>query len=167
MQFFANARKFGWRTLLITHDINNIDKQIRSYVEIESRFRNLKKVKIPYTPFPMSPVNAFVIVRRYAGLGPGTGMTHSKDLYTMDPVAASMYNTLEIFRSDSVLGEYRHQGRDPDTYVVDGRAPEPEPEEKVKVRKVSSFTHQPCSPLPEYRKLVNPCSSSSRKILKV
>lgn len=121
VEFFANARKWGWRTILITHSINNIDVQIRSYVELESRFRNLKKVNIPYTPFPMSPINAFIIVRRYAGLGPGSAMVHSKDFYLMDKVAANMYNTLERFSADQVLDCYKPQGKDPAEYVYDSR----------------------------------------------
>ena len=111
--FFANARKYGWRTILITHSIENIDKQIRSYVEREARFRNLQKVKIPFTPFPMSPVPAFVIIRRYAGLGPGSGAIHSRDFFLMDKAAAGLYDTLERFHPEDVLPEYRNQGLPP------------------------------------------------------
>jgi hypothetical protein len=149
--FFANARKWGWRTILITHDINNIDKQIRSYVEIESRFRNLKKVKIPYTPFPMTPFNCFVIVRRYSGLGPGSGMTHSKDLYMMDKVSAGMYNTLERFSAENVLGEYQKQGWPVSKYVYDGRGRQLPKEMRVKkadIRAAESY--------PKYHQIIRP-----------
>lgn len=116
--FFANARKYGWRTLLITHSIENIDKQIRSYVEIESRFRNLKKVRIPLLGLPLSPIPAFAIVRRYAGLGPGSGSIHSRDLYFFDKRAARLYDTLERFGEGDTLEAYQHQGLDPSTYAL-------------------------------------------------
>ena len=118
VSFFANARKYGWRTLLISHSVENIDKQIRSYIEIESRFRNLQKVKIPWTPIPISPFfPLFLIIRRYYGLGPGSGSKHSSDLYMFDKRAARLYDTLERFHSDDVLAESCHQGLDPRTYV--------------------------------------------------
>jgi|GEM_PF-1816815 len=115
--FFANARKYGWRTLLITHSIENIDKQIRSYVEIESRFRNLQKVRLPLVGLPLWPFPAFLIVRRYAGLGPGSGSVHSRDIFTYDKRAARLYDTLERFGEEDLLKEYKHQGLHPDKYV--------------------------------------------------
>lgn len=112
--FFANARKYGWRTLLITHSIENIDKQIRSYVEIESRFRNLRKFRVPLLGIPLSPIPCFLIVRRYAGLGPGSGSIHSKDLYWFDKGAARLYDTLERFGESDLENSYTHQGIHPD-----------------------------------------------------
>lgn len=118
VSFFANARKYGWRTLLITHDVDNIDKQIRSYIEIEARFRNLKKVRVPILGIPLSPFfPLFLIRRKYYGLGPGSGMNHSLDLYPFDPAAARLYDTLERFTSDDVLKVYAHQGLHPSEYV--------------------------------------------------
>jgi len=111
--FFANARKYGWRTLLITHSIENIDKQIRSYVEIEARFRNLQKFKIPLLGLPLSPFPCFLIVRRYAGLGPGSGSIHSKDLYWFDKGAARLYDTLERFGEEQLEQAYSSQGLHP------------------------------------------------------
>lgn len=117
--FFANARKYGWRTKLITHSIENIDKQIRTYVEIESRFRNLKKVRVPLLGLPLSPLPAFAIVRRYAGLGPGSGSIHSRDLYFFDKRAARLYDTLERFGETDTLLRYEHQGKDPSRRTPD------------------------------------------------
>jgi len=111
--FFANARKYGWRTLLITHSIENIDKQIRSYVEIESRFRNLQKFRLPVLGLPLSPIPAFLIVRRYAGLGPGSGSIHSKDLYLFDKGSACLYDTLERFGEETADSAYSLQGDAP------------------------------------------------------
>lgn len=157
--FFANARKWGWRTLLITHSIENIDKQIRSYVELESRFRNLKKMRIPYTPLSLSPVNCFVIVRRYAGLGPGSGMVHSKDVFLMDKVAASMYNTLEIFRPDSVLGEYQPQGLHPSAYAF--KAPK---DRKRMPPPPAPIAAAGAEPYPQYYQVTRPRGGVSRAL---
>lgn len=110
VRFFANARKYGWRTLLITHDVDNIDKQIRSYIEIECRFRDLNKVKIPFTPFPVSPIKLFIVRRKYYGLGVGSGANHSLDLYPFDIRIANLYDTLERFGEDNPIGEVRYQG---------------------------------------------------------
>jgi len=114
VEFFANARKYGWRTLLITHSVENIDKQIRSYIEIEARFRNLQKVKIPFTPFSLSPFfPMFAIRRKYYGLGVGSGSNHSFDLYPFSKSVASLYDTLEKFTADAVLQDVEHQGEPP------------------------------------------------------
>lgn len=116
--FFANARKYGWRTKLITHDVENIDKQVRTYIEIESRFRNWAKLNIPLLSwlilrrFPM-----FRIHRRYFGKGPGAGGMHSKDLYFLDRTIASLYDTLERFTPDDVTKEVGKQGLHPSEYV--------------------------------------------------
>ena len=126
--FFANARKYGWRTLLITHSIENIDKQIRSYVEIESRFRNLQKFRIPILGIPLSPIPCFLIVRRYAGLGPGSGSIHSKDLYFFDRGAARLYDTLERFGEDQLDTQYSYQGNYPaEIQTSPGRRTSPRP----------------------------------------
>lgn len=118
VRFFANARKYGWRTLLITHDVENIDKQIRSYIEIEARFRNLQKVKMPFLPFPMCPFPCFVVIRKYYGLGPGSGSKHSMDLYPINKRLASMYDTLERFGEEEEPGDVSHQGVKPSEYVT-------------------------------------------------
>ena len=154
--FFANARKYGWRTLLITHDIGNIDKQIQSYVETESVFRNLRKVNVPYTPIPLTPfVDMFLIVRRYAGKGAGKGMIKNKDVFMKDKITANMYDTLELFNAENVLEEAQNQGLNPASYVfgpitkgVNERRPVPITREK----EVRLIGQAECYPL--YRKVV-------------
>ena len=110
IEFFSQARKNGWRVLLVAHSIEMIDKQIRFFVELESRFRNLKKVKVPFLPFKMSPVPAFLIVRKYAGRGPGQGTQHSIDLRLLDKNIASLYESLEIFAFDDLAKKSSSQG---------------------------------------------------------
>lgn len=153
VSFFANARKYGWRTILITHSVENIDKQIRSYIEIEARFRNLQKVRIPFTPIPVSPFfPAFVIRRKYYGLGPGSGSNHSLDLFLMDKRAARLYDTLERFHADDVLQEYTHQGLHPSEYA----RPKPDVKTSQTLRK-SGCQNRP------FRDMVRPFSMVEKR----
>lgn len=119
--FFSNARKYGWRTILITHDIEALDKQIRPRVETETFFRNLRKVNLPCTPIPLCPWDCFVMVRKYSGKGPGSGLVHSKDFFFRDPSASDMYDTLQLFNPDDVLDDVTRQGLCPSEYVYDAR----------------------------------------------
>lgn len=163
--FFANARKYGWRTLLITHSIENIDKQIRSYVEIESRFRNLQKFRIPLLGLPLSPLPCFLIVRRYAGLGPGSGSIHSKDLYWFDKGAARLYDTLERFGENGLDGEYSYQGKPPAGFIVPASDPVFDAPEPVKIQTSFRLNGQ-SSAFPRYHKtVVNPWKSAMQGII--
>lgn len=113
IEFFTQHRKLGWNVLLIAHHIQMIDKQIRPLVEIETRFRNLKNIRIPFLPIPLSPVNAFFAVRFYAGHGPGAGMVHNRDLHFLDLRIARLYDTLKVFAFDELEEEVTYQGEDP------------------------------------------------------
>ncbi len=95
--FFTQTRKLGWNVLLIAHTIEMIDSQIRPLCEYESRFRNLQKVKIPFTPFPLAPFPLFLVIQRYAGLGAGASCVSSRHLYPLPYWAASLYDSLHVF----------------------------------------------------------------------
>jgi archaellum biogenesis ATPase FlaH len=110
VSYFSQLRKNGWKTLLVAHDIEMIDKQIRFFIELQSRFRNLKKVKIPFTPFPLCPIPAFLIVRKYCGAGPGGGMKHSVDFQFLDKFSSNMYDSLEIFADTEIKTTASKQG---------------------------------------------------------
>lgn len=110
IEFFTQHRKLGWNVLLIAHHIQMVDKQIRPLVEIETRFRNLKNIRIPLLPIPLSPVNAFFAVRFYAGHGPGAGMVHNRGLYFLDLRLARLYDTLRVFAFDDLEQEVSLQG---------------------------------------------------------
>lgn len=100
IEFFTQHRKLGWNVILIAHTIEMIDSQIRPLAEYESRFRNLQKVKIPFVGLPMSPFPLFLVIRRYAGLGPGASVIADKDLYPLPLWAAQLYDSLEVFSAD-------------------------------------------------------------------
>ena len=113
IEFFTQHRKLGWDVLLIAHYIQMIDKQIRPLIEIESRFRNLKKLRLPIIPIPMSPINAFLVVRFYAGIAAGAGMKHSMSLNFLDMTVANLYDTLNVFAFDQAIESMIYQGVDP------------------------------------------------------
>lgn len=113
IEFFTQHRKLGWNVLLIAHHIQMIDKQIRPLVEIETRFRNLKNVKLPILPISLSPVNLFLGVRFYAGNGPGSGLVHGRFLQFLDLRLARLYDTLRVFAFDDLQDAIELQGRDP------------------------------------------------------
>lgn len=120
IEFFANARKLGWRVLIITHSIQSIDTQIRAKVEYETFFRNLKKVKAPFLPIPLSPVPLFFTITRYSGLGPGKGSKAGTDLYWLDKLAANLYDTAETFHMDNVVNTIDYQGEFPNIRTGNG-----------------------------------------------
>lgn len=113
IEFFTQHRKLGWNVLLIAHHIQMIDKQIRPLVELETRFRNLKNVQIPFLPVPLSPVNLFLGVRFYAGNGPGAGLVHGRFLRLLDLRLARLYDTLRVFAFDDLYQSVELQGVDP------------------------------------------------------
>lgn len=101
IEFFTQHRKLGWDVILIAHSIEMIDSQIRPLAEYESRFRNLQKVEFPVVGLPMAPFPLFLVIRRYAGLGPGSSVVASRDLYPLPLWAARLYDSLEVFSQDS------------------------------------------------------------------
>lgn len=111
IKFFSQSRKLKYDILLVAHGIEMIDKQIRFFVELEERFRNTNKLKIPYTPIPLTPFTGFLIGRYYAGVGLGKGMRHSTDFYKFNKRIAELYDTFELFDHDTIKQELAYQGR--------------------------------------------------------
>lgn len=97
IEFFTQSRKLGWDVLLVAHTIDMVDSQIRPLIEFEARFRNLQKVRIPIIGLPLSPIPAFMIVYRYAGLGPGASNVVKKDVAPLPIWAARLYDSLQVF----------------------------------------------------------------------
>lgn len=113
IEFFTQHRKLGWNVLLVAHHIQMIDKQIRPLIELETRFRNLKKVRWPIIGLPLSPFNLFFGVRFYAGHGPGSGLVHGRFLEMLDLSVAQLYDTMHVFAFDQVHQTVDYQGRPP------------------------------------------------------
>ncbi len=114
IQFFSQSRKLKYDVLMVAHGLEMIDKQIRFFVEIEERFRNLQKVRIPYTPIPFTPfVPVFWVARFYAGVGLGTGTRHSMSFYRFKKYYAELYDSWELFDYKDLISHPIHQGDDP------------------------------------------------------
>lgn len=100
IEFFTQHRKLGWHVVLIAHDIQMIDGQIRPLAEYESRFRNMQKIKFPIIGLPMAPFPLFLVIRRYAGLGAGASVICDRQLYPLPLWAARLYDSLEVFGAE-------------------------------------------------------------------
>lgn len=120
IEFFTQHRKLGWNVLLISHSIDMIDSQIRHLIEYESRYRNLQKVKFPILGFPLSPIPAFLVITRYAGLGAGASAVHSRELFPLPLWAARLYDTARVF----ARGQFDSSGADPEPRLC-GSPPSP------------------------------------------
>lgn len=103
IEFFTQHRKLGWNVLMIAHSIEMIDSQIRPLAEYQSTFRNLQKVRIPLIGLPISPIPAFVVITRYAGLGAGANTIYSRNLYKLPIWAAKLYDSLYVFSAEHWL----------------------------------------------------------------
>jgi hypothetical protein len=100
IEFFTQHRKLGWNVILIAHDIQMIDSQIRPLCEYESRFRNLQKVKIPILGLPMSPFPLFLCIRRYAGISAGSGQIFDREVFPLPLWAAKLYDSCLVFSAE-------------------------------------------------------------------
>lgn len=122
VEFFTQARKLGWFEVLIAHKAEMIDSQIRDMAEFEARFRNLQKVNIPWLGIPIVPFPVFLMICKYAGLGPGSGSRHSMGALPLPLWAARLYDSKLLFKQSMFNGveEACHSGkppRQPDTLI--------------------------------------------------
>ena len=100
IEFFTQHRKLGWHVILIAHDINMIDSQIRPLCEYESRFRNLQRVKIPIVGIPISFFPLFLVIRRYAGISAGAGQIFDREVFPLPLWAAQLYDSCLVFAAE-------------------------------------------------------------------
>lgn len=97
IHFFSQSRKLKWDVILIAHIVGHIDKQIRAFIEFDTYFRNLQRVRIPFLGLPLSPIPAFLAITKYSGQAAGGGVVHSRKLY---PLFKRYYN---LYKSDYVF----------------------------------------------------------------
>jgi zona occludens toxin len=109
IEFFTQHRKIGWDVYIITHTLDMIDKQIRGLVELESRLRNLQKVKL-LGLIPLAWKPTFVTITRYAGISAGAGEIYSRRVYFLDPQFKDLYDTCEVFAFNKARTSVDHQG---------------------------------------------------------
>lgn len=105
IHFFSQSRKLKWDVILIAHNVNMIDKQIRPFIEFEVRFRNLQKVRVPVLGWPLSPIPAFLAISRYSGISAGAGLVHTRRVYPLLKRYASLYDSAMIFDLENLPDE--------------------------------------------------------------
>lgn len=99
IEFFTQHRKLRWDVTMVAHSEQMIDKQIRSLIEYETAYRNLKNVKIlGLRPFAILPP-VFWSVQSMAGVGPGGGSRTSPmaDFTWLCKAYAGLYDSFEVF----------------------------------------------------------------------
>jgi len=96
IEFFTQHRKLGWDVVLIAHTKDMIDKQIRGLIELETRIRNLQKIKL-FGMVPCAWKPTFLCITRYAGVAAGAGEIFSKRLYPLHRTFSQLYDTMEVF----------------------------------------------------------------------
>lgn len=102
IEFFTQHRKLGWDVLMIAHTRDMIDKQIRGLAELETRLRNIQKIKVGPIRFHwFVRVPTFLVITRYAGISAGAGEIYSRTLVPINKRFASMYDTFEVFAFDA------------------------------------------------------------------
>ncbi|HEV3318250.1 MAG TPA: zonular occludens toxin domain-containing protein [Solirubrobacteraceae bacterium] len=86
--FFSAHRHYGYNVYLITQNLENIDKQIRTLFEYRVSLKNLRRVKV--LGMPLFPVNVFVALRFWND----TAKTKiSVSSFGLDKSIANLYST--------------------------------------------------------------------------
>lgn len=98
IHFFSQSRKLKWDVILVAHSVAMIDKQIRPFIEFETRFRDLRKVKfLGLVPLAPKVLPMFLAVTRYAGIAAGAGEIAHRRVYPLIPALAGLYDSALVF----------------------------------------------------------------------
>lgn len=99
LEIFTQHRKMKLDFILIAHNIEMIDKQIRFLIEYETFFRNFTRVKlpIPFLSVRLSPYPCFLAIRQYANMGAGKAMKAKTWVQPLNKRLADLYDSFEIF----------------------------------------------------------------------
>ena len=111
IEVFTQHRKLGLDFILIAHQIEMIDKQIRFLIEYETFFRNFSRVKlpIPFLSIKMSPVPCFLAIRQYANMGAGKAMKAKTWVQPLHKSIADLYDSFKVFSFDAAPPPLMHQ----------------------------------------------------------
>jgi hypothetical protein len=122
IHFFSQSRKKKWDVVLVAHSIQMIDKQIRPFLEFETRFRDMRRIKF-LGMIPMAPkrVPIFIAITRYAGLGAGAGEIYRRRLYPLVKAYSSLYDSALVFGQAGAAGNAHGIQKD-----IEGLSPLPE-----------------------------------------
>lgn len=92
--FFQQHRKLGFNVILIAQNDRMIDRQIRSFIESEYKYRNVKHYKAMGWLLSFICGGLFVRVQTWYGLRLKTGA----EFFTFSRKKAKIYNTYDIFK---------------------------------------------------------------------
>ncbi len=129
IHFFSQSRKLKWDVYLVAHSINMIDKQIRPFIEFETRFRDLRKTKF-LGLIPMAPAGLpmFLAITRYAGIAAGAGEIASRRVYPLNKDYAGLYDSALVFgREQSAGGVAPCERSEPAVATAPALLPPPQP----------------------------------------
>lgn len=96
IEFFSQSRKMMWDVLLIAHDIEMLDKQIRDFIEYRTIFRNLQHVRVPVLGVPLCPFPLFLSITKWSG----TQIVIERKLNPLPLWAAELYDSRLVFSPD-------------------------------------------------------------------
>ena len=119
IHFCSQSRKKGWDVVIIAHDADMIDSQIRKgLINFEETTRNLAKARmLPLLPFTFSLLTGgrpiFLGVKKYSGKGAASGAVHSFRMVTLSKEVGQTYDTMEEFNFADVPAELQRIGPAP------------------------------------------------------
>ncbi|MGD9949819.1 MAG: zonular occludens toxin domain-containing protein [Desulfobulbus sp.] len=119
IEYFINIRKLKIQAIFMTHNDEDIDKQIRGKVDLVTWCRNMQKRKIlgiSLSHFYKHP--RFATQSIVNGAGTFKGMMEDKFTYRLDFDTCDLYDTFKLFKDDALEEEFglEHLGLHPQTY---------------------------------------------------
>lgn len=121
IEFFSQHRKLGYDVILIAHDDQMIDSQVRSFIELRIQLRNMRHIFLPI-PFLKISVSQLFFCRnliharwRYYGTALLGGEAFRNRLHRLSLWKLKLYDSLRLFREgdDAGAGSLRRFGDDP------------------------------------------------------
>jgi len=107
IEYFINIRKLKIQAIFMTHNSEDIDKQIRGKVDLVTWCRNMQKRKFfgfPLALFYKKP--CFKTQSIVAGEGTFKGMTEERYSYRLDYNTCDLYDSFKLFKDDALEEEY-------------------------------------------------------------
>jgi hypothetical protein len=125
LEIFTQHRKMKLDFILIAHNIEMIDKQIRFLVEYETFFRNFTRVKlpVPFLSIKLSPYPCFLGIRQYANMGAGKAMKAKTWVQPLNKKIADLYDSFEMFSFAAEPPPLEHQRNEPRMQPVPPASP--------------------------------------------
>ena len=107
IEYFINIRKLKIQAIFMTHNSEDIDKQIRGKVDLVTWCRNMQKRK--FFGFPLALIYkkpCFKTQSIVNGEGSFKGMTEERYTYRLDFNTCDLYDSFKLFKDDALEEEY-------------------------------------------------------------